>query len=128
MGIEKFLMGADPNSEIGQAQEEAMKEMVGEFLKSEKGQKLVALITSQITPAFEGLKKEMGNDEKFYMLRINKKSGVPVFYAVDTSKIDLALVNGCANFSEGIITAKPISDPTQFFQELISGELLGNKK
>lgn len=127
MGLEKFLTGANPDSEIGAAQQEAMQDMIQEFMKSEKGQKLMATVMSMIAPAFDGLKKEMGNDEKFFMLRMNKKSGVPVFYSIDTKKIDLQLINGCTNFSEGMLTVKPISDPTQFFQDMITGELMGKK-
>lgn len=128
MGLEKFLMGASPDSEIGQAQEEAMKEMVSEFMKSEKGQRIMAQVMSMVVPAFDGLKKEMVNDEKFFMFRIDKKTGVPVFYSIDSSKIDLTLINGCQSFKEGLLVVKPIDNPMEFIQGMIAGELFGKEK
>lgn len=124
MGLfDKLLMGGgDPNSEIGQAQDEAMKEMIGEFIGSEKGQRIMSLLMGMIVPAFDGLKKEMGNDEKFFMFRMNKKTGTPVFWILDSKKMTVEEKDGIE--STAVVLCKPIDDPSVFIQELISGELL----
>lgn len=119
MGLFEKLLGEDPNSEEGSVQSEAMKDMIGDFLNSERGKHILGMVMKMVVPAFDSLKLEMGDDDKFFMFRIDKKTKTPAFWIIDSKKSNLKLQDKSA-----VIMAKPIDDPSKFLQELISGDLL----
>jgi len=117
-GLDKLFGGdLDPNSPMGQAQAEAIKDMIQESLKTEKGKKLISFIINSALPAIEELKKEMGNDDKRYM--VYKEGDSLVFITIDMNKTHMEMTDESA-----ILTYKKLDNIGELVHDFISGKIM----
>lgn len=116
------LMGMDENSPEAKMIMEGFQESASVafegFIKSEQGKKLVSLIPL----ALEMLKKDLGNDDTWYLLR--NINDLPVFYILDANKIKMEMPEDGSAIKKEL----PIDNPIQMIREAIKNGILMPKK
>lgn len=126
--ITKFLgMGMPADTELGQMGDEVMGDMMKELkpLFERIGKPF-------LKPAFESIKnilkgteeKDKVNPKKYMVLEVDEATDVVVFYMFDKDKILLAPQVTDGSF---LIQAKPIENPIEFMEQLMSGNLTEKK-
>lgn len=109
-------MGIDPNSDEGKLLSEGFKEGtmggIDAFLSSDKGKQIAEALPMLV----EGLKRDMGNDEKMYVLRIDATTGNPVFYIINTSKMNFEVDE------DAFLMIKEITNPIDMIKSFIANK------
>lgn len=119
MGIEKFLgIGIKGGGEISEMGDEVMQDVMKELkpLFDRIGKPF-------LKPAFAEIEAELGQDDKFMMLRYDKKTKMVVFWILDSKLTELKIID-----AKGVVKCMPIKDPVEFMEKLMSGQLIKTKE
>lgn len=126
--ITKFLgMGMPAGTELGQMGDEVMADMMKELkpLFEKIGKPF-------LKPAFESIKnilkgeeeKDKKSPKKYMILEVDEASDVVVFYMMDKDKIRIVPSVEDQSF---LLQVKPIDNPIEFMEQLMSGQLIEKK-
>lgn len=84
--LKMFTGEIDPNSPMGKIQGELFKEWIQDFIKSDKGKKIMQSIISQSVPAMEQVKTYMkSGDGKCFLIYLDDDA--PAFVELNSEKI-----------------------------------------
>lgn len=128
--ITKFLgMGMPAGTELGQMGDEVMADMMKELkpLFEKIGKPF-------LKPAFESIKnilkgteeKDKVNPKKYMILEVDEPSDVVVFWMLDKDKVTIA-PNPDVKDDSFRLQVKPIDNPIEFMEQLMSGQLIEKK-
>lgn len=127
--ITKFLgIGMPANTELGQMGEETMAEMMSQFkpLFEKIGKPFLQPAFDSIKNILKGTEEaDKPNPKKYMVLEVDEQYDVVVFYMFDKDKVKI--IPNDPNDESYKLQIKPIENPIEFMEQLMSGGLKETK-